>query len=711
MYGRQLNRYIIVSRFESITGGYIMKRMLSVLLVMGILLLSVNVVHADYSQWKQYDFVSSSILIYDFDSDGTPEIVTLPYYVLDNYVAIRSPYDQKPNGMLLDFDNDGQLELVLYDDVGNFEVYKGQERIATITLGPGDVIRNIDWNAIAVGNQVIFNGQVYEFNESDAVYPVSAGNKLYVLYTKNGNLYLADTEGNEELIYNDNIQIIGAVIRLGTLYAVGIPELGGTVFIKHDLGGSTEITGFTTTIEKVWGYSSFEEYFIVSTGDSVFKLYQDKILLVYQGEPIYFDGHYLYIYTGGNEIKVYAPTSDRTVDTIYLPYDKKPDVFGAEYPLVAAVYDGKTYALSTLAPVDGYLIAPRNVYAGEKFSYYVSTYNAINATLLFDGQIIPLNGDLTINETGTHTFTLYITNGIVSITKNYTITVKPRPLSISLFSDDRPELYSDFNLTVEVYDGITSRPVYNLECTVETESGTYNITSWIPVNIKLLPHNNNNIIPVKVVCGDDKYYEKTTYEDAIYAEPVPPKIKVEYLGRGIIKVFFLSPDETMNATGNVQIYIDGQYVTQMPPPVLIKNLKPGNHTIKLAYYPNSVLFKQVTYVLNVTYFGNISNVPPQIRQQVYVADVERVINNTIVKNQTVTVTKYINNTIPEPYPVLDRTKAAIMAGIGTIAGIPVGYLLTNIINRNRQSINREVELAEYEPTGDEGEGTVELEEA
>lgn len=660
------------------------------------------------SQWKQFNYQTTSIVIYDFDGDGVLETVTLPYYIIDNYVVVKSPYPQLDKALLLDANSDGKLELVIYStQEGVYKVYNGTKEIGEYNLGQGTPVISISRDALAVGNKVLFNMTIYTFNDASQVYPVTANGKLYVLYNSGSRLYIEDTNNNKKTVYDDNIKVIGAKIAGKYAYIIGQPPLGGTIFIKYDLSnGTAQLTGFTTDIEKVWGYLGYEGAFIASAGNEVYKIYQDKVVLIYVGTPLEFDGSYMYIYKNG-EIRVYSPYTDKTIKTVALPENMEPTVFGARYPYMAAEYsDGKTYVLSIKPPVGLYLVYPPTVVAGEEFFYSLNTLQATGASLMLDGKKIPIRGHIAVNTTGTHTFTAYATNGIISIEKEYKFEVKPRPLDIELFSSNVPYVFSDFNITIWVYDKINGSKLTDMVCTVVTPTGNKTAQAWTEVPIKLVPEDpTTRKVPISVICGDNRYYARTVHNDTIIANPVPPKLSVEYLGQGTLKVYFTSPDKTVNAEGAVKVYIDGKYITQEPVPATISGIPTGNHSILLEYIPNTPVFSPVMYNLKVSYYGNISQVPPQFTEQVITADVVHVINRTKPVTQTVTQTKYLNQTVPVEIPTFSMKDGIIVLTLGLVAGIAVGYGAAAL--RNKPS---EIEETYEEPQRNTGrkEGEVEL---
>lgn len=640
--------------------------------------------------WIKYNINATSIVEYDFDHDGTPEVVVLPDYAIDNFVEISSPYPKLPNATLVDISGDGRLDLVLYaPNSGLYLVYNGTRQLGKYQLPVGTPLVNTERTAVAVGNTVLYHLKLYRFNQTSDVYPVSGGSKLFVLYKKDGKLYVSDVDGNSKLVYPDNITIIGASERLGVINILGKSPLGGTLFISYDTNSNTtKISGFTTEIDKVWMYDDYYDAFIASYKDNVYEVSKDKILLIYKGTPIGSMEGDIFIYKDG-KVYIYDPTT-RSVDwEITLPINEKPEMFSAQYPYVSLTYgNGTVYVLSTKPTIGFDFYYPQKVMVGEPFKYKLLVDEGLDASVLLDGKEVPVTGTATVKTVGKHEFTVYVTNGVVTVEKNYTFEATPRPIDILLYSNDTPLAFSDFNMTVRTYDGVNGNEVVTT-CTITTPTDNISTESWKFFNIKLEPVDNNGTIPIKVVCGGNTYYKKTVHTDSITLKPVPPKLRLEYLGKGVIKILLESPDSTVQATGTGQLYIDGNYITQEPLPITITNMTEGNHTIILKYIPDTPIFEPTIYNLTVTYYANSINVPPEYREHVITADVVKTINQTrtitetVTKTQTKTTTQYKKIEVP----TLDEKNGIIILTIGLIAGLSIGYVYATIRNRPKPEID------------------------
>ena len=619
--------------------------------------------------WKSYDFISTSIVAYDADSDGTAEILALPYYMIDNFVVVRSPYQQFEHGLLADVDLDGEKELVLYNMNGDFVVYKGSKLVFGYNLGGASPVLDLGRQAIAVGNKVLFNMSVYTFPDADHVIPVVAGNKLFVVYMKGSALYLEDTSGNKWTVYSDAIEPLGAVIYYGTLYLVGRAPLGGTVFIKYKICGSAQISGFTVELSRVLAWIPFDEAFIAEgrSGD-IYRVKYYAVVLENTGRVLGCDDTYIYLYQD-NKIVVYNPYAKFTRDTIETPVPGMPDVFGGSYPHIAVVYGRKTY-VATMEPAPvGVLVMPSVVYAGEKVYYRLHTYNAVEATLTVNGTALPLEGYIVFNRTGTYTFVASLSNGLATVTSTYTVDVRPRPLVISLRVLGPAVAFSEGTVLVGVVDGLNGSRVEGIFCELRLPDYTVPVEPWKEVSVKFTPPTDAPETQVSVACGDDTFYERTEYSLRIPLQPTTATIRVDYLGSGAIRISFVSP-RCSNCTvpGTVNVYLDGVFVSRGDTPYTLSGLRPGNHTVVVEFTPTTPLYRPARYTLGVTYYGNVSEVPSEILATVQVADRVEVVNNTVVQTETVTV--------PQPVyiekPVLDMQKVIMLLGGGIAGGVLLG---------------------------------------
>jgi len=670
-------------------------------LVLSIIILSITMgsllaVADTGGAWKEYSFISTSIVSYDVDKDGVVELLALPYYMIDNYVQVRSPYAQYEHGMLVDVNLDGVKELVLYNNAGDYLIYNGTTLLKHFNLGAGTPIVDLTGRAIAVGNKVLFNMTVYSFPDAGQVYPVVAGNKLYVVYEAGNKLYLEDTDGNKWEVYNDAIEPLGAILSYNKLYIVGKAPLGGTVFIKYTINGTAQVSGFTTDLVRVIKWIPSDEAFIAEGENNIYRVKFYSLVLENTGTVIGYDDQYIYLYRDG-EIVVYNPTTKTTVEKIETPEPRRPDVFGGTYPYMGVVYGNKTY-IAVLKPEPVVvLIIPSKLTVGEPTYYRVDAANAEDVTLSVNGTVLPLEGYITVNESGKYVFTVSASNGLITYTKTYIVEAEPRPLVLSIKVLGPAVAYENGRIVVEALDGLNGSKVENIYCKLSVPDNlTLTIMPWKPVNITFIPPSDKELnVPISVTCGDGKYYRKTTYQIDIPVQPNVARIKTDYLSNGKIRISFVSLRGNQTVPGEVNVYLDGEFVSHGDVPYILSGLTPGNHTIIVEFVPRLQAYKPAKYTLKLTYYENVSEVPSEVLSTVQIADRVKVINNTVVKTETVTVPKpvYVER------KVVDTFMSLYLFAIGLVGGGVTGFVIRHITygrGKKGKKPGVEEELEEYE---------------
>ena len=635
-----------------------------VLAVLVLVVVSLPVSIGAAQSWKEYGFVSTQIIVYDFDLDGADEVIALPYYVIDNFVALRSPYPYYEHGLLVDVNLDGVKELVLYNRAGDYLVYKGQKLLGSFHLGPGTPVVDVFGEAVAVGNKVLFNMTVYTFRGAEGVqvYPLIVWPDVYAVYEK-GRLYMEDVHGNRTLLYDDEIEPLAAVQGYDAIYVLGRTKTGTVLLEYRD--GRVEVTGFTINATRAVFWVGADEAFIVEAGDALYRVKPGLLVLENTGRLLGYDDTYLYLYTGG-KIVVYSPVTQRTVDKLDPPPHIEPVTVEGSYPLIGLVAGRKTY-LAVLVPEPyTYLVAPDEAIVGERTYYRLSAYGATNASLTVNGTRIPLEGYITFNETGTYVFTASVSNGVITATDTYSIKVVPRPLLLSLTVHGTPTAFGPAQVEIEAYDALNGTKVQRLDCTIGIADKTYRVLPWTPLNITIIPVGGLNM-PLQVSCWSE-VYEKTVKTVTVPLAPARARILVDYLGNGTVLLSFYSPmGEPVNGTATV--YLDGILAASGPAPVNI-TVEPGNHTLVVMFTPTTPFYSASEYKLRVVRYENVSNVPPEIGK-VVVAD--RPVKEQVTTTVTQTTTALYTTTVRETQP--DIMLTALITVPGTIAGFLAGYYM------------------------------------
>ncbi|MEM4570230.1 MAG: hypothetical protein QXE66_02865 [Desulfurococcaceae archaeon] len=666
-----------------------MARALIVLFLSLALLLTAQVAMAQSSQWRQYEFRSTCIVVYDFDEDGHLEIIALPDYVIDNYVLLPSPYPPADCGFTVDYDLDGAPELVLVQaDV--YAVYRGMRLIAQHEL-TGRLVLDPRGRAFAVGNTVVFNSTVIKVEGATTVFPLTVGNKLYVVYQSGLYAVIDDLSGWRRTVYMGGAEILGVGYAMYQFYILGrIREVGSVLVVYDHIKGNATLIGYPHEFERVVIFLLGE--FLATSGEYLYRVSPSAAVLEYVGNVLHSDGDLVYVQRG-SLLEVYSPVTRGTVISLELP--ATPAVFGGRYPFIAFSDGSRTYAYVALPPITVLFWAPPRVYVGEVFEYRAYVYNAIDYTVLLNDAPVPPSGRIALNRSGVHVFTVYATNGVVSVTREYRVTAIPRPLTILLFISGVTRAYATVNLTVRVYDRASWTPseVRGLMCRVNVSGVDYVAESWTPITVQLLPASLSRAeARVSVRCGDGDYYEETTYETTVSLYPVQPVLQAEYLGEGTLRVFLVSPDGSTMAPGTIEVFLNYTRLGVYTLPATLTGIPPGTHMVTIYYYSTVPVFSSTTYTLSVTYHEDVSAISSETTEVLHVADVVRYVTvtetvragdvlvptvETVIVTETVKATKEITVPIKEVVEIstLDVPRAITAAATGVVAGITIGVLL------------------------------------
>lgn len=661
-------------------------RRLATSLIIAVLLIGLSlsmIGDAQSSTWKQYGFNSSGFVVYDFDGDGALELLALPSYVIDNYVAIRSPYPTASSGFTVDWDLDGREELVL-QYMSTYYVFRGMTALTSYSI-PGKLVIDQYRKAFAVGNTVIYNSTTIVFHDATPpVFPITSDKRLYVIYLSGTSLRILDNTGWNVTVYAGDIsEILGVGMYFGKFYVLGKARTGGSILLVYDAyQRAVSVTGFTIEFDKAVLFVAYSEAFIATSGSNVYRVYRDRAVLEYIGDVLFFDGSYMYIYRSeNNTLDVYSPALSTVVKTYYLPV--APMVLGGRHPVIGFSDGSRTYVFVDAPPIVISLYAPSTVYAGEKFFYSLDVRNAVDYTLLLNGQPIPTTGYLTLNASGGYLFKASASNGIITEEREYIVKVLPRPISIRLRVEGVPRAFEDATMLVEVTDVRTGASITDTTCRVTVGSQQFDIAPWSRFTATLTPTSlTTNNIPVSIRCGDGSYYESKEHQTLVFAYSSSPQLDVEYLGEGTLRVRLIAKDNKTEATGLVDIYVNERYVGRQSLPATITSIPPGENVIMLRYQPTQLVFAPSTYTLKVVYYENASSVPPELLSTVLLADVVKVVNVTETIEVPTPVTVPVE--VPVEVPVLDATLTMVIAGGATAAGLVAGIFIPRILKVLKQ---------------------------
>jgi len=643
------------------------------------------------TSWREYGFAATEILVYDFDNDSVDEILLLPNYVIDNYAVLESPYVHYPHGLIADVDLDGNYELVLYNDDGHYVVYKNLQKIAEFDLGIGKPVIDFTRRIIVVGNKALYNMTVYTFRGSP-VYPVATWGRIYAVYTCSDGICVEDSAtGRVSVVYGKPMNVLGAYISHPTLYILASTS-NSTALLVYSMSNNSliKVVGFTEPVSRVLSvtYTYGAPEFIVEGVDGVYKLSESGIVLVAFGSVLYYDYSYIYVYAGAGIVNVIQTATQYTIAKLKLPESRLPDLFGGRYPYLGCVYGNKTYILMLVPEPYAYISIPYTAVVGEKVYYKLYTYGANVASLLVNGTPVPTEGYIVFNASGVYVFTAYVSNGATMKSVSATIRVDPRPLSISFRAVDTPTAFDTGTAVVEVYDGISSKRVEDVPCNVTVGGLTFSVLPWSEFQLKYVPESGN-LVQVRIVCGDGVRYALSEHRVTITLQPAVANIKVDYPSPSTLVI-----SAVFNGTeipGSAYIYVDRELVARGNLPYTL-TLKPGNHTVIVEFIPAVSLFKPAKYVISVSYYANISDVPPEIRTSVLVADRVEIVNNTVVQTETVTV--------PKPVYIEKRTPDITLTAIAGIACGAGGFVAGVFLKRKKGAAGSgrelEKEYAEFE---------------
>jgi len=661
------------------------------LIVMTIILVSLLpysvLVSAD--SWVHYPYSVSSIIPYDFDGDNITELVALPSYVVDNFAVLDSPYPKYKYGLVLDADYDGILDIVLYNDAGNYVIYNGLRKLGEFSLGNGSVVSDLTYKAMAVNNRVLFGMKVYTFNGSN-VYPVVDRGNLYAVYRCDEYICLEDTLGKVTRIYAANTVIVGAYMNFFTLYVFGNGVNGG-VLIKYSLFNNTlTITGYQTSIKRVISVIS-SNAFLVEGDEGVYTVTDEYALLVVPGRLLGYNMNYLFMYYR-NKLNIVKIPGYIPVKSVYLPKSELPIIVNGAYPYVVCVYDDGLYLLSFAPDPSIYVNIPSTTTVGEKTYYSVYAYDAKELYVSVDGIPVPQSGHIVFNTTGKHVFTVSASNGVKTVSLTREIYVYPRPISIYLRVLNTPEAFKTVRAVVDVTDTISGSIVNDISCTVMIRNETISVKAGAEFNILLIPDGDSTSLPVYMVCGDNEKYKQTAQTQIIKLEPTVADLDIKYPSPGSIEIILRKMDVV--ASGTAYIVIDGKGIqTTLPNKI---NITPGTHTIDIYFAPSSPIFRNAEYHVKLNYYADITSITTSTETTVLVAD--KVETVTVTMTTPTTVIQRIDGGGGNTTQSSDSTLSIIMGLGGLGGGLVVGYLIRGMSRKKKTTKVNELEVVyeEYE---------------
>ena len=605
------------------------------------------------NKWVEYNYTATQLVSYDVDGDGRPEVLALPYYVIDDYAVLASPYPKIPYGYVV-----GSY-LVLYD---NSHAYVFEHTKQLLALNLSSMYLTPDKDAVVINNEIAVTptGILRVPGRQDAVYAYGGGKVVAVYPVDNGTAVVL---GNETRV----VPVRGVPVAAGfdgEKVFIIINAIENSVLVSYSIvTGAVATTGLPMTLQPAFilYFSPAGKFFVIKLSDGIYKLAPGGISLISPCDPITISARYAVCRTP-RSVYVYD------LQTLMPIVVEEPPVNPSR--IVSAV--ARPLALSTGSSIYVYYNVPLPIvsinvdkvaYAGDKVSYNVIANRGWNVSVFIDSVPVKPSGYYVFDKAGVHVIRAIVSNGIVTVSEKANITVLPRPIDVGLTVVGTPRAFDYAVVRPTVFDHITGRQVHT-NCTITVPGvGTIKTEAWRDTKIVLL----RPLEPVKVACGGDGFYQMSSISARISPfTPAAPRIEVMYEGSYRLRVVAYGFNGT--APGKLLIKIGAEEIT-MENPAEITLPGPGSYSLSITFRPESPLYSAITTTVNIT-------IPKSPITQEQLAKIEKEYSKVLA----VTVEKTVTKTKVVPKVVTVKSKSTHGAGTRNlvVAGAVVGAALAGV---------------------------------
>lgn len=610
------------------------------------------------NKWVEYNYTSTQLLSYDVDGDGKPEILALPYYVIDDYAVLASPYPRAPNGYVT------APYLILFDN-SHVYVYKHTKQVLSANLT--SIYVTPDKEAVVINNMLAVTpaGIQRVPGRPDAVYAYGSGKVIAVYPGDNGTVVVV---GNKTI----TLPVRGVPVAAGfdgeRVFAI-VNAIENSVLVTYNIKtGEIATTGLPMTLQpsSILYFSPTGKFFVVKLSDGIYKLAPGGISIISPCDPITIESQYA-VCRSPKSIYVYDLQTMMPIVVASPPVPPDRIVSATANPLAISIGSRIYVYYNVPLPIVS-INVDKVAYAGDKVSYNVIANRGWNVSVFIDSVPVRPSGYYIFDSSGVHTIRAIVSNGVVTVSESANITVLPRPIDVGISVVGTPKAFGYAVIRVTAFDHITGKQVHT-NCTIDVPGvGVVKTESWRDTKIVLA----RPLEPVKVICGGDGFYQRSSISARISPfAPAIPRIGIMYEGSYRFKIVAYGFNGTP-APGKLLIRIGTEEIT-MENPAEITLGGPGTYTISVTFRPESPLYSATTFTINVT-------IPKNPVSQEQLSKMEKEYSKVLAVTVEKTVTK--TRVVPKIVTVKPRhakspgTRNLVVAGVvvaGALAG--VGLLL------------------------------------
>ena len=618
-------------------------------------------------------------VLYDFDGDGKPEIITSSY-VLDGLSVIRSPYGIISHAYVTDWNGDGTPDLVTVTPDGYVKVYTGTVEIAEyhVQTGCGEVL--FSPGSVYVCGDVVFVGGRFRAPLTSGVLVTVSGLGPVFVYLEPGSIHLVSMTGNASVRVSVE-KILSGFYDQGSrnIILLGVSSNGLATIVKVPL----------SVIKEGYGRVSYYSFLVTPVGDKVFVVGERFIVNTPTGvfviDPIRMMDYMLssgravsvhgsiVVTIIGNHLSFIDSSTGSTIETYPVPEGLSPGKIIDAYPLSdnTIIISGtdSLYVAQVYLPPEILVTVPSRVYVLQKFSIYHSPGYNVKVTT-DEGYVYGSDG-IVFHTTGEHTLTVTAYTRYWSESFNYTVNVEKIPITMNIRIIGPLRILSNNTIIIDIRPSINTYVNDTITCTNGYVSRTIDMKPGKTV-IKLpleIPFTTSDEYRVKIVCTGTNYYGEATEEYTITLRPIVPSLVVDNLGNGTY-------------------IVKAVYAKHLIPGRLMINGYEYPNPAEITFIPYRIVFEPGTPIAKPVVWTNTKEKPPKTNTTTLPFFVE---TKTVYVNKSIVLT--VTKTKPITRTIVKHSNTGTILGL--IIGIGIGFVLSSIKIPSRTRARRSSDLEEY----------------
>lgn len=587
-------------------------RMLLLFIILLSLVVSpVNVSHALWKPVKISGKPSTTVIVYDYDGDGKPDIVTNTgvFFLLKGATSV---FPGNPQVGLSDIDGDGMLELVTYyPSLGQIVVNK-DGRITTMEA-PGNSTARFYEQGVIIGDTVIIADRSYNLPKGyDTYFPVHSKSTDLLVATVNDTVDIISPPLEKPItrIPVSNPKLMYAYMEDWYIY-IFVSTGNDTVLIVYNTLGKTArfipIPGHYT----MYAHISQGKFLLAGPGNAIIAglggywpagtPVEGLELIAPSGVAIY-DGARLGVVN-------YTGNTLHLEDTVEVPM--KPASFSYYNGVWAVVFENDTsprYYVKSPKPVNFTVSITTPVYTGDNITIRVSGNYSI-ARAVYQGLAKESeNGTITFKAIGLGKQQVIVTVCSYSACtqKTYWVYVMPREMKVSINAPSNAKAYQYITINISALDALTGRPVKSATCLVKPSLGNSILAEpFKPVQVMVTPAGTEFTIRVRCTANG---YSPGLASKRIIVPPDYYELKPYYQGSGRLTLIVYDKYKGKPASNlTLTVILDGKEKFNGSNPITI-TVKPGKHYgVLTAYYGGIIPVFETSF--NFTYYSDFAKVP------------------------------------------------------------------------------------------------------